>query len=149
MIPSPFERIVSELGWGQPCRLLLGEVTVVLTLLLLTLATSGLLVGHATRTYSSRTEDEEPTQIRPPDPDTGRIVGKCENILVVLFVVADAITGLALIFTAKAFVRQKEFQLNPRYYLVGTMVNVTYSVVMGVTTKLILAWGTGQGSFLP
>ena len=80
--------------------------------------------------------------------DTGRIVGKCENLLIILFVVAGAITGMALIFTAKAFVRQKEFHSNPRYYLVGTLVNTTYSVTMGFVARAILLGIHGGSLFV-
>jgi hypothetical protein len=78
---------------------------------------------------------------RPADEkiNLGAIIGKCENILTVTLILADALTGLALIFTAKSIVRSEDMKRDPRFYLGGTLVNFTYSVVMGFLIRLILA----------
>jgi hypothetical protein len=155
--------------------MILIDCAVVALMVGLTAATSGWLVVRATGSLSSKPPRAEVAEAggqdpgdaggvtpgpiasasaaAPPEPaggaadlDTGRIVGKCENVLIILFVVSGAITGMALIFTAKAFVRQKEFQGNPRYYLVGTLVNTTYSVTMGFLARAILQAIHGGGS---
>ncbi len=71
--------------------------------------------------------------------DTGVVVGKCENILIVAFVLAGAYTALSVIFAAKAFVRREDMSTNSLYFLAGTMVNVTYSLLVALVLKGILA----------
>ena len=42
----------------------------------------------------------------------GYIIGKCENIIILSFVLAGEVTGLALIFAAKSLARQKDINDN-------------------------------------
>ncbi len=69
--------------------------------------------------------------------DTGTVVGKCENILIITFILVEAYTALALVLAAKSVVRSKAMQETPEYYLVGTMVNFTFSILMGLLTKIL------------
>jgi len=71
--------------------------------------------------------------------DTGAVVGKCENILILAFVLAGAYTALSVIFAAKAFVRREDMSTNSLYFLAGTMVNVTYSLLVALALKGVLA----------
>jgi len=71
--------------------------------------------------------------------DTGLVVGLCENVLIVTFILVEAYTAIALVFTAKSIVRSRAMQEKPEYYLVGTMVNVTYSILMGFIIKAFLS----------
>ena len=72
---------------------------------------------------------------------TGRIIGKCENFLVISFILADALTGLALIFAAKTLPRKsKEEEDNlelTNYFLAGTLLNFSYSLLMGFVLKYV------------
>jgi len=70
--------------------------------------------------------------------DTGFIIGKCENFLVVSFILVKAYTALGLIFTAKTIVRLKKMEEYPEYYLTGTMVNFSFSVLVGILILLTL-----------
>jgi len=71
----------------------------------------------------------------------GNIIGKCENFLIITFILADALTGLALIFTAKSLSRKtKEDDANnelTNYFLAGTLLNFSYSLLMGFVLKYI------------
>jgi len=73
-----------------------------------------------------------------PVIDTGMIIGLCESFLTITFILTEAITGLAIIFAAKSIVRSKKMEERPEYYLLGTIVNFTFSVFVGVVLKLIL-----------
>ncbi len=85
-----------------------------------------------------RVEHEKKEEIASKrELDTGFIIGKCENILIVSLVLFDAYTALALIFTAKTIIRAEDIKKNSLYYLAGTMINVTYSLILGVTIKSI------------
>lgn len=62
---------------------------------------------------------------------TGRIIGKCENIIVIILMFFQAYTSLAIIFTAKTIIRKEDIMKNSMYFLVGTMINVTYNLTIG------------------
>lgn len=70
--------------------------------------------------------------------DTGFVVGKCENILILTFMFLDAYTALALIFAAKAIARREDMSKNSLFFLAGTMINVTYSIIFGLIIKIII-----------
>jgi len=80
---------------------------------------------------------EEGLLVREQQLNTGAIVGKCENIIVMLLVLAGEATGIALIFAAKSIVRMEQIRKDPSYYLVGTMVNFTWSLIIGMVTRMI------------
>ncbi|MBM4241879.1 MAG: hypothetical protein FJ150_09515 [Euryarchaeota archaeon] len=67
--------------------------------------------------------------------DTGFIIGKCENILIVTFMLLDAYIAPAVIFAAKTIIRKDDIKKNSLYFLAGTMVNMTYSIVIGAILK--------------
>lgn len=69
---------------------------------------------------------------------TGIIIGKCENILIYILIIFDQYTALALIFTAKTVVRAESIRTDPLYYLAGTMINVSYSIVIAVIIKYLI-----------
>lgn len=68
----------------------------------------------------------------------GYIIGKCENIIILSFVLAGEVTGLALIFAAKSLARQKDINDNAGFFLAGTMVNFTATLVLAFIIKYIL-----------
>jgi hypothetical protein len=115
-----------EITWFRILILLLGY--------LLTLLFSGLLVKRIVSAIAS----EEYKKLEKKTIDTGAIIGKCENILIITFILIGAYTALALVFAAKSIVRSRAMQERPEYYLVGTMINFTFSILMGLLTKLLL-----------
>lgn len=68
----------------------------------------------------------------------GYIIGKCENIIILSFVLAGEVTGLALIFAAKSLARQKDINDNAGFFLAGTMINFTATLVLAFIIKYIL-----------
>lgn len=70
--------------------------------------------------------------------DTGFIIGKCENFLILTFMFLEAYTALALVFTAKAIVRKEDMTKNSLFFLAGTMINVTYSIMVGLAVKILM-----------
>lgn len=73
------------------------------------------------------------------DEDTGWLIGKLENVLVLALVLQGAYTALSIIFAAKSFIRREDISSgNTTYYLAGTLLNFTYSVAYGLAlTKLL------------
>lgn len=67
--------------------------------------------------------------------DTGYIVGKCENILIYIMVCMGEFTALALIFSAKSLIRQEDIKKDSLYYLAGSLVNFTYSIIIALLFK--------------
>jgi len=66
------------------------------------------------------------------------IIRKCENLIIVSCVLADQITGVALIFAAKSLVRNnKDDHRKDDIYLCGTLVNLVWSAAMGFLAKFI------------
>ena len=102
-------------------------------------ATSGAVVGFFIKMTAPPATTSEAREAKPGKPSLlGAVIGKCENFLTVTFILADAITALALIFTAKSIVRGEDMRKNPQYYLVGTVVNFSYSVLLGFLVRIVL-----------
>lgn len=100
---------------------------------LVTLLTSGFVVKAALRwtKHDTALKDEKTAR-------SGRLIGKCENVLIVTLVLLDEFTALALIFTAKSLTR-RDAEADAEYLLGGTLVNVTWSIVVALVAKRLLA----------
>jgi hypothetical protein len=94
--------------------------------------TSGAVVRTVLDSVGDR---EEPSQ---RELDVGAIVGKTENVLVFTFVVVDAYVALSIIFAAKSIVRREDMKQNSLFYLAGTLVNFTYSLLAGLLAEWLL-----------
>jgi hypothetical protein len=112
--------------WG------LREIAIVVGGTLVLMATSGKVLEAILRTIAK--EDVE-ASLDKKVRDTGVVVGKCENILIVAFVLLGAYTALSVLFAAKALVRREDMSRNSLYFLAGTMVNVTYSIVVALVIR--------------
>lgn len=99
------------------------------------LVTSGVVV---TRMLASATDYEEPSG---RERDIGFIVGKAENVLVLTFMLLGAYTALAVVFAAKSIVRREDMKNNSLYYLAGTVVNFTFSILVGAVVRASLLVG--------
>lgn len=110
------------------------QVAIVLSGYILLLATSGRMVNYVLHSISGNGVVEPSREVK----DTGYVIGKCENLLLLTFMLLDAFTAMALIFTAKAIVRAEDMKKQPLYFLAGTMGNVTYSIMIGFILKILL-----------
>lgn len=84
---------------------------------------------------------EKKAAVRGPDEarfDSGVVIGKCENLIIVTLVLLDQVTGLAVIFAAKSIVRQEAVKTNPGYYLGGTLVNLVWSLMVALIVRLLI-----------
>lgn len=75
--------------------------------------------------------------------DVGTWIGLCEHFLVVSFVLADEYTAIALVFAAKELVRADRVKDDPGYYLLGTLLNITLSILFGLALKFSLLASAG------
>ena len=86
----------------------------------------------------------KPSTSNPSAAKAGWIIGKCENFITVTCIVFGEITGLAIIFAAKSMVRSATQDGND-YYLVGTLVNLVWGVVVGCAARAVLGEMPGLG----
>lgn len=99
------------------------------------LATSTSVVGYFLERW---TGTDLSTGVDDTQRDTGRVIGKCENVLVLTLVFVGAYTALGLVFAAKSIVRREDMTSgDTTWYLAGTLVNFTYSIVVGVVTSVV------------
>jgi hypothetical protein len=103
--------------------------------LLLLLGTSGMVVWLVLGLASRRSQSDIAEKDKQ---DTGVIVGKCENILIYVLVLLGAYTAIGLVFAAKSIVRLDDARKQPLFYLAGTLVNVTYSVIVALAFRWAL-----------
>lgn len=111
------------------------QIAILITGYMILLGTSGTVVNFILSRISSVPISQT---ISKEVRDTGFVVGKCENILLLTFMILEAYTALALVFAAKAIVRREDMSKNSLFFLAGTMINVTYSIMVGLAIKLIL-----------
>lgn len=102
---------------------------------LLLLGTSGIVVNYI---LSKISKEPISQKIGKEVRDTGFVIGKCENLLILTFMLLDAYTALAVIFAAKAIVRKEDMSKNTLFFLAGTMINVTYSIIIGLVIKILI-----------
>lgn len=82
--------------------------------------------------------DVNEEKLRKDRISTGLIIGKCENLIIYLMVLTGSYTALAIIFTAKTIIRKEDIANNSMFFLAGTMINVTYSLLVSVLVKLLI-----------
>lgn len=112
----------------------LTDITIIAGAYFVLLVTSGMVVNY----ILSKISGEPITQKIGKDArDTGFIIGKCENLLILTFMILEAYTALALIFAAKTIVRKEDLNKNSLFFLAGTMVNVTYSITIGFLVRIL------------
>ena len=108
----------------------------------LLVATSGKLISYVLQQVANKPLEEVANEDAPQQVqqrlNIGSIIGKCENILILAFLILEAYTAIALVVTAKTIVRKEEIEKNSMYFLAGTMINVSYSVLVGFILKLLL-----------
>jgi hypothetical protein len=119
------------------------QLFTIVAVILLTMRFSGSVVLGLTCGVKPSDCSTSPTDADHARLRQGMLIGKMENILIVLFVAANSITALALVFTAKSLVRKEEMTHDPGYYLVGTLANFTFSVAMGFFARFLLAIMSG------
>lgn len=70
--------------------------------------------------------------------DVGTWIGMCEHFLIVTFVLVNQYTAIGLIFAAKELVRSDKVRERPSYYLLGTLLSMSFAILFGVLTRLAL-----------
>ena len=73
-------------------------------------------------------------------PHAGRLIGRLERFLILLFVFADALTGVGFLLTAKSVFRfggisDDETHRRTEYYLIGSLASFTLAIVLGFAAR--------------
>jgi hypothetical protein len=112
------------------------KLAIVAAAYVLTLSLSGVVVRYfiLPRKLTSVLKDPE-----GPRFSASVVIGKCENLLALTFVLTGEQTGMALIFAAKALVRAKDIEKNPGFYLGGMLVNLIWSLLIGSIARILIA----------
>lgn len=118
------------------CKILLIVATYVLTLALSTRIVTRFVPTSDSAQPAHGDGNEHSTEERR---HLGKIIGKCENIIIVTFIFIQAETGLALIFAAKALVRREDIARDPGYFLGGTLLNFVWSLSVATIARTLIA----------
>ncbi len=73
----------------------------------------------------------------------GLVIGIVERIMVLTFVLVNQYTAITVIFAAKSIARFNELtdRKMAEYYLVGTLVSITFALLAGIIVRAILGEG--------
>ena len=125
--PLLFEALIVHPFW---------RVVVIALAYTITIGLSGPVVRYFVTIPNSNNESDKNSIAT-----SGSIIGKCENIITITFVLMRAETGLALIFAAKSLVRSEKIAgtaTDASYYLGGTLVNFAWSLLVAVIARVLV-----------
>lgn len=95
-------------------------------------------VTTATRVWKVRVSQRDTAEIQRRQ-DTGTVIGKIENVLVLVLVLLGAYTALSVVFAGKSIVRKDDMgRGDTSYYLTGTIANVAFSFLWSLSTSVAL-----------
>ena len=120
------------------------RLVVIIFAYVFTVAFSGVVVRFFVLPRNVKLIDEPEDVDAKPDPqkprfDSSVVIGKCENLITVTFVLVGQGTGLALIFAAKSLVRSSDIKTNPGFFLGGTLVNLVWGLGIASAARLLIS----------
>lgn len=73
-------------------------------------------------------------------PKAGRYIGILERFIVFSFVLINQYSAIGLVFAAKSIARFEALKDRKfaEYYLIGTLASISWAILWGLVTKLIL-----------
>ena len=73
----------------------------------------------------------------------GMVIGIVERVMVLTFVLVNQYTAITVIFAAKSIARFNELKDRKmaEYYLIGTLVSITFALLVGIVVRAILVEG--------
>lgn len=90
------------------------------------------------RRQAEGTNEDVITVLDDDEQRVSNIIGRCENVLTVTFVLMEQVTGLGIIIAAKALVRRQAHPGQDAYYLGGTLLNLAVGVACAALARLIV-----------
>jgi hypothetical protein len=73
----------------------------------------------------------------------GMVIGIIERVMVLTFVLVDQYTAITIVFAAKSIARFNELEGRnmAEYYLIGTLLSITFALIIGIVTRLTIEGG--------
>lgn len=68
----------------------------------------------------------------------GTVTGLCESFIILSLVLFDEFSAIGLVIMAKSIVRLKKMEEKPAFYLLGTFLNIVFSLFVGFMLRLFV-----------
>ncbi len=77
----------------------------------------------------------------------GTVIGIIERVMVLTFVLVNQYTAITIIFAAKSIARFNELKEREmaEYYLIGTLLSITFALLVGIVVRAILGGAEAGG----
>ena len=107
---------------------------IVLTAFIFVTSPAGILIGQMTERWSLRIEDPGNSLV-----NAGKWIGIAERVIVLLLVLVNQYSAIALLVTAKGIIRfgEKDRQeIKTEYLVIGTLLSIGIAILTGMAVKL-------------
>jgi hypothetical protein len=107
---------------------------IVLTAFVFVTSPAGILIGQMTERWSLRIEDPGNSLV-----NAGKWIGIAERVIVLLLVLVNQYSAIALLVTAKGIIRfgEKDRQeIKTEYLVIGTLLSIGIAILTGMAVKL-------------
>ena len=108
---------------------------IVLTAFVFVTTPSGILIGQLTERWSMRIEDPGNSLV-----NAGKWIGIAERVIVLILVLVNQYSAIALLVTAKGIIRFSEKdrqEIKTEYLVIGTLLSIGIAIVAGMVVKLL------------
>lgn len=124
--------------WGRIGRWMNGDVHnwIVLTAFVFVTTPAGILIGQLTERWSLRIEDPGNSLV-----NAGKWIGVAERIIVLILVLVNQYSAIALLVTAKGIIRfgEKDRQeIKTEYLVIGTLMSIGIAIATGMVVKMLI-----------
>jgi hypothetical protein len=109
---------------------------IVLTAFVFVTTPSGILIGQLTDRWSKKIEDPGNSLV-----NAGKWIGIVERVIVLLLVLVNQFSAIALLVTAKGIIRFSEKdrqEIKTEYLVIGTLMSIGIAILTGMAVKLVI-----------
>ena len=109
---------------------------IVLTAFVFVTSPAGILIGQLTERWSMRIEDPGNSLV-----NAGKWIGIVERVIVLILVLVNQYSAIALLVTAKGIIRfgEKDRQeIKTEYLVIGTLLSIGIAILTGMVVKLLI-----------
>lgn len=107
---------------------------IVLTAFVFVTSPAGILIGQLTERWSLRIEDPGNSLV-----NAGKWIGIAERVIVLILVLVNQYSAIALLVTAKGIIRFSEKdrqEIKTEYLVIGTLLSIGIAIVTGMVVKM-------------
>ena len=109
---------------------------IVLTAFVFVTSPAGILIGQLTERWSLRIEDPGNSLV-----NAGKWIGIAERVIVLILVLVNQYSAIALLVTAKGIIRFSEKdrqEIKTEYLVIGTLLSIGIAIITGMAVKLMI-----------